>query len=916
MLRTPTAVFLVVVCAGCPVARPDPAPLPSAGAPVRVELSPGAFILPEGATRTLQLRAFDADGAEVPPGDVRWSSSRPGEVAVDGSGVVSFVQVGSATVTATVGELSASAVVAAVRTAPGAFLVSDAQLGRRLEPVDTTTPFGLGFRFRVELIGVAPPAPGTIIIASETAPLAGRVVAVSGQTVTVEIVTAAEVFPAIAFRETFRGLPPDVPARTLGQVTASANPNGTTTYSVKRQPLEFELGPFDCEAEASVEPQFRFDRADFTLTDGPVYEVEFTDARQRLVMTDEPVVDVALKPVLSGELAGSLECKLELFTREIPVPGPVGIFLGATMLAGVGFGLEAKTPLGDGVSVLVSGQLKARLRVGVECADFSCTPVKEVEVQRSTGRFTPTADVALPTAAPRVDLQADVFAWAGVKAGVTILRRFSFDTPRELELDVVEARAGLRATASVATEARQVQEKFYSASYGLGLHAEVAAGKHLDRVLTLLGAALGVSFEVADVDLAVASSPRASVELNQRTFTAGDTVRAAVRFDAATIDFPLVGENLEKVRLLKVVRAQDGGSDVVLVPMAEQIARPGESAYTLSGVATQDSRAEDYVVFATSKVWTSLSLEQEQRCTVPAGYAYCVVDNGVADFWPVRRGPDGRVFGFAGAVGRAVWEAGKPLEVLPPRPVPPDPNPQEALDHNDRRETLYVLAYDVNRESYLVRDGGVVKTVPMFRGVKLNNRGQLFGARYVPETSPGAEDDFEVPALFDGASVVDVPGGLSFTGNGLADTGLVVGTLAASGAEPVPTTFPGGALPLPTGFTSGEATVVSESGEFIGGRVLVAGAPAGSVVWRNRVPTLVPVEPMCIDRAGRILARSQTQVLELDGGVVDLLAASFPRQGAISCTHLSDDGILSCVTAPADGGAQTFSFLEPANPAP
>lgn len=893
------ALILVMPLAFVVACRSTTTPPPPAGTPVRLELAPASVLVSPGQPHALTLKAFDADGVEVDPGPVTWASSRPELVAVDGSGVVSGIAVGSAQVTATVGELKASTLALTAQLVPGAMQVTDAQLARRFVPVDATTPYGPGFRYRVDLVGVTPPAPGTILVASEAAPLAGRVVEVSGQTVTLEVVPVSQVFAAIELHETFTNLPREVPQRTLSHVTTTTNGNGTTTYSVKKQPLEFELGPFDCEVEAGVAPAFEFQQADFTVTDEPVYEVEFTSARQRLIMTDEPVVSVTLKPTFKADLAGKLECKLELYKREFPVPGPVGIFFGASVLAGVGFGLEAKVPLVDGVSVLMTSQVKGRVRAGVDCTNFVCAPVKEVEVQKPMGTFAPQVDLALPTALPKLELTADVFSYLDVKAGVTILRRFSFDTPRDVDLDLVDTKLGLRATASLATEARQVQERGYASSYGLSLHGEVSAGEHIDKVLELLGAALGVSFEVKDLDVPLAQSPKAAVTLNQRSFGAGDTVRAEAKFDPATVTFPLVGDNLEKVRLYRVVRPSDGGTDVGLVLMAEELAIPGVRDYTLSGVATQASVAEDFVVFATSRLWTSLSLEQEEaRCTVPPGFSYCIVEAGV-DLVPLRQLSDGSVWGQT-PNDAALWRPGQPLTLFPPRALPNAPNPVAPSDHNDRHETLYFESFGNFQNTYVVSQ--TTRTVTDFRGVSLNNRGDMLGYRYVQESSPGAEDGYDLAAVWLGGSPVDLSGGSrEVQSDVLSETGMAVLT-DTNGHF----TVPGGRLPEPDG-GSGTIRAISPTGEFIGGEALDG---VHGVLWRNRVPSLVPLVPISINRAGQAL--NGDLVLELDGGVTNLRTASFPPQGTISCVSLSDDGTATCSSTPLDGGARTLSFLVPA----
>ena len=108
--------------------NPDGGGTPGPGI-VRVEITPGSVLLgAAGQTHALTAHAFDAQNHEV-PATFTWTSSHPDQVSVDSTGKLTGQAIGSAQITAqTSGITSAAATVLVAETAPGAVLVSDAQV--------------------------------------------------------------------------------------------------------------------------------------------------------------------------------------------------------------------------------------------------------------------------------------------------------------------------------------------------------------------------------------------------------------------------------------------------------------------------------------------------------------------------------------------------------------------------------------------------------------------------------------------------------------------------------------------------------------------------------------------------------------------------------------------------------------------
>ena len=93
-----------------------------------VEVSPGmAELTGLGASVQLTAEAFDADGHAAAGAEFSWESSDSGVATVDGSGLVTGVAEGTATVTASSGEASGSAIVAVTPTFTLSGTVSDSR---------------------------------------------------------------------------------------------------------------------------------------------------------------------------------------------------------------------------------------------------------------------------------------------------------------------------------------------------------------------------------------------------------------------------------------------------------------------------------------------------------------------------------------------------------------------------------------------------------------------------------------------------------------------------------------------------------------------------------------------------------------------------------------------------------------------
>jgi len=147
---------------------------PVAGGRIVVDKA-SVFFTASGQTARLSASVFDAQGQLV-PGDVRWSSSAPGQVSIDANGQVTALGVGSASLVAEASGVRSPPTLAIVAVPqPGTLLVADAQVVA-ISPL-RAAPAGGADRYDATLRDFAVPPVGALLLAAETAPLAGRVVA-------------------------------------------------------------------------------------------------------------------------------------------------------------------------------------------------------------------------------------------------------------------------------------------------------------------------------------------------------------------------------------------------------------------------------------------------------------------------------------------------------------------------------------------------------------------------------------------------------------------------------------------------------------------------------------------------------------------------------------------------------------------
>lgn len=606
------AVFLLLLLVGCgspnPPNPPDP-PDPPETQISRLDITPGGLLLTATEpSQTLEVQAFDQNGQAV-EATVSWSSSDPSVVSVSADGLVTAQRdLGSARITAQGEGIQASILAVIAQPVAGAVLVTDEQIVGEAQPVDTTAQFGVGFQYRVTLQGVAAPSVGAILLASGEKPVAGKVVAVNGNTVTLEMVPIDEVFAKLDINESFdlSEAPFTTPDTIAQNFETTHLPDGRVQLRLKEgrtlsspdglQPqAEFGAGPFTCKTELSA-VQIDLLKAELVFTTDLNFNIVWNDLQQKLVVKGQPKVSLQVTPVVAASINGKVTCKFTFGEIQIPVPGPLGLFLGAVIPIGAGFEIEGKLPVSR-VGVEVKAEAGASFEMGFDC-NPDCEPVQSL-TKIASGNAAPV----LPQAFQGLKVEASFYAFlfATLEVGV----RFE----ETLRIEAIEATAGLKLEGKLASEDTQAADATYSSEYKLLFEAAIGAGSGFERFLDL------IRVTVAKLELKftedIANSPTATVSADTTAFQVGDDVTFKVTLDAAKLDFPLIGYNIESVRIY-----QKTGNSLLLAN--ELTASTGQSTFEIPWVATVDGEVQNnFVAFVKTKLLPGLRLELGDA-TIPA----------------------------------------------------------------------------------------------------------------------------------------------------------------------------------------------------------------------------------------------------------------------------------------------------------
>jgi alpha-tubulin suppressor-like RCC1 family protein len=587
------AALVLVACGGsddpaAPPPGPDPTPT---GAVTRVEISPaGGLLVDTAERRSITVKAFDANGAEVPvaAADVNLvSSDATGiEVTRAGSGfeVRAAVLPRSALLTASVGTVSSKpAVFYSAQPAAGALTVTDAQVHSTPAALDPAAPRGLGSQYRVTLSGVGSPAAGTVIAGIGVLPVGGRVVSASANAadatrtdVVLELVHLGALFNTLAMDLEFSPAQmkqlfvPGAGVRTAGRPDReSAKGLGAASCEGDGPALAALTG----ELEVTVDPSVGGDFV-FQVNNGSV-------SKARVAVNGS--LDVSGKAVinLGAAVTGGVSCKLRFGAIPIPITGAL-----STVIAPL-VPLDGKAELGALVQVNLftfSAQIKQSAQVGFGFDyDAGRPPANQMQAIKTLNVPDPefTRNVSFPTAA---SLRVKATAFVGLSSGLSLGGVLG-------SLDLVEVFAGPEFETKFGGSYDVATDAVYTSEYELKVKAGVGPGGDVTEAIELIfgsAKAIDLTFKL---EKSVAKTPKSvSVATEKSTFAAGENVIFDVDLDPASISFPLVGYNVTEVRVYRL-RHDGSGTSADLVTSAPAV--EGQTKFQLPWTADAAGTVQD-----------------------------------------------------------------------------------------------------------------------------------------------------------------------------------------------------------------------------------------------------------------------------------------------------------------------------------
>lgn len=544
----------------------------------RVQLGQAFQLLDgDGDSAPLRATAFDADGNALPDVELRWRSRDPDVVAVNPEGVVEArVSAGSTEVWAEVGDArSASAVVWVADAASGALLVDDRQIAGPT-PAGAGDTLSYGDQFDVTLTDVAVPAPGTLVIARQSAPVSGRVVSARkvgrDVQVTLEVVGVAELFSEIdlAFDDSALVEPLPVPA------------------------ASFDLAGFSCSADNT--PGGGWPVPDFAtaLSDQFVVEREVrivgrdaTIEFARVALTGHARADLAATLDFPLTWQGALTCERELGLARFPFPGALAFVLAAKVPVGVGFVADGSFEA-TAVKYRANGFVRADTVLGFEYT--AADGLQELST------FSPSHDLAVtwdtPVQTAGATIKAGLYAY--LFAAMNIGHPYSELLGRaDKDFKMVKLKAGVKGSYELTAPADQVHDPVNASSYNVALHGELSAEQDYKELLEFFGfPADTITFDPPP-DAALLRSPEGSGSLDPPEVVANQPVTVRADLDPATV----AGEDGYQVDAVHVWRQQnDVWTEVATIPAAD-----GQTEFLWSWTPTPADETDGEAEFA----WTT-----------------------------------------------------------------------------------------------------------------------------------------------------------------------------------------------------------------------------------------------------------------------------------------------------------------------
>jgi len=576
----PFAALVVGVLAGCGgggTAETAPAAPPNAVASVEVRES-SILLTGPGQSRKLTVDLLDASGAAT-DATVSWTSSAPDRIRVDADGVVHNVTpLGSAVVFAEAGGFRSKPVfVASVELHPGTMLVRDVEVVRVDPPLTAGADDypGIGTRYDVWLSVPAAPAIGQIVLAAETAAVAGRVVETAPDAgllrVRLEVLGAPDLlarydvdwsfdltdYPLVAEAGTAAAATRPAPAAARGPLADRAIVPEWKIPSQGSSPLE---------CEASIKAFLKSKPVEAKITGSPRLEVlssrldaSLPPGRLRIALVGPLLLETKIGLTAEAGLTGSGKCELKGRIPLPVLPPPIGPLVHLAIPVGIGASVSGTVEVAS-LDISLEGKNGAQLELGIDCrpAPAGCSSLDRAE---RINEFKPHLEVhGAQMDGLKIELEAMAYFLTGLD--VVFVKPFN----------IVDVKVGPKQSASFATVKRQVEQGDYASSYDLKFKIEASPGSDLKKAIdTLMGGEDrgGPSFSLgAQAD--ISESPNGVWDADKKTNVVPDrdTVTFTVDLKPPSLEYFLLAYNVTSIEIWRKVEGEMDFRPVASVPVS------------------------------------------------------------------------------------------------------------------------------------------------------------------------------------------------------------------------------------------------------------------------------------------------------------------------------------------------------------
>jgi hypothetical protein len=480
--------MLLLILVSCGGNTPEPTP-----ETLTVQITPGAALLTKtGETKALTAKVLNSSGNVVEKA-ITWTSSNPETVQISSDGVITALKdVGSSQIMASAGnQKSIPLLVTVIETLPNTILLTDSQIVGTVVAVNPEIDDITKLEYDVMLTGLAMPEVGSIVLNSETKPLAGKVLSVQpvGNDFKVrlrgdapgKLVKHFELNQTIDLSGTKPELPEDIAA-----LYDTSFQNGEYIFTPKpgakpqaarvstKGISEGKIGPFKCEFAYPYTPVTLGILPTFSMVFNPIAKYTSksengVDKFARIEIGAEPTIKLQAQMTINFDATLIITCEANFFNVTLPIPAFLNL-VGPKVKGGVGFEFQPKaTLLNYGLKMALES--KSRITFGLDCTN-------DCAVFSNFDNLTPLADIAkftpvLPeTNGPaRIELTSTAYGFINFGFGVPLID--------SLGIDLIGISVGVKDEYNWSTLKSQANATDYKSSHKDSLYAEASLGRKI-----------------------------------------------------------------------------------------------------------------------------------------------------------------------------------------------------------------------------------------------------------------------------------------------------------------------------------------------------------------------------------------------------------------------------------------------------